>query len=157
MSSPSSTELDAFVGVHISRICGCGFHNDNENHCAHFACHILGLRFGATCRGMTGQGDRADSASIRVQEVFERCRRVGRWGDKPASILSGFIFVIAPGNISIRRHTMSNVENKHLGIFVGNTVWQYKNSERKVVKQTPEEFSRHYGPGYGIYYGEFPL
>jgi hypothetical protein len=26
-----------------------------------------------------------------------------------------------------------------------------------VVKQTPDEFSQHYGPGYGIYYGEFPL
>jgi len=106
---------------------------------------------------MTGQGERSDSASIRVQEVFERCRRVGRWSDKPATIVSGLIFVIAPGNISIRRHTMSNVENKHVGIFVGNTVWQYKNIERKVVKQTPEEFSQHYGPGYEIYYGEFPL
>lgn len=106
---------------------------------------------------MSGQGEHANSASIRVHEVFERCRRVGRWEDKPADIVCGFIFVIAAGNISVRRHTMSNVRKKHVGIFIGNTVWQYKNAVRQVVKQTPDEFSRHYGAGYGIYFGEFPL
>lgn len=157
MRSPSSNDLDGFVGVHISRICGCGFHADNENHCAHFACHVVGLNFGLTCRQMSGQGEHAESACIRVKQVFDHCRRVGAWSEKPAAILCGFIFVIAPGNINIRRHDMSNVQNKHVGIFIGNTIWQYKNALRMVVKQTPDEFSQHYGPGYGIYYGEFPL
>lgn len=158
MKIPTTTELDAYVNKHISEICGCAFTNDSDNHCAHFACHATELTFGLTCFGMTGKGEISRSGNIRVHEVFPRCRRVGRWADKPADLRSGFIFVTQSGNVNLRNKTISNVPRKHIGIFIEQNVWQYKNRFRHVIKQTPQEFNRHYtGTGYEIFYGEFPL
>ncbi|MBS1797913.1 MAG: hypothetical protein JSS81_29100 [Acidobacteria bacterium] len=158
MRLPTASVMDGFVDQHISLICGCGYHNDNDNHCAHFVCHVTELNFGLTCFGMSGQGSQATSANIRVQEVFPRCRRVGRWADKPADLRSGFIFTTQTGNVNLTNKTIANVRRKHIGIFIEQDVWQYKNALRHVIKQTPDEFGRHYaGTGYGIFYGEFPL
>jgi len=158
MKMPTATELDGFINKHISEICACKFIKDSDNHCAHFVCHATELKFGLTCFGMTKEGERSISANIRVQEVFPQCRRVGKWADKPADLRNGFIFVTQAGNVNLRNKTISNVPRKHIGIFIEQNVWQYKNRFRHVIKQTPKEFSQHYaGTGYEIFYGEFPL
>lgn len=158
MRNITATELDDYVGENISEICGCSYINNNDNHCAHFACHAKEYNFGLTCFGMTGRGDRDQSANIRVQEVFARCRRVGKWSDKPQDITTGFIFVTQEANVNLTTKVMANVRRKHIGIFIGQDVWQYKNAVRHVVKQTPAVFKQHYtGAGYEIFYGEFPL
>lgn len=157
MRIPTVTEMNGYVNKHISEICTCSFVNDADNHCAHFVCHVTELRFGLTCFGMTGRGSQATSANIRVQEVFPQCRRVGRWADKPLDIQSGFIFVTQTTNVNLATKTINNVPRKHIGIFIGQDVWQYKNRFRHVIKQTPTDFSQHYpGTGYGIFFGEFP-
>ena len=157
MKIPTATELNAYVNKHISDICGCSFVNDSDNHCAHFVCHATELKFGLTCFGMTAKGDRNSGANIRVQEVFPQCRRVGRWADKPADLRNGFIFVTAASNVNLRAKTITNVPRKHIGIFIGQDVWQYKNRFRHVIKQMPAQFGQHYGAGYETFYGEFPL
>lgn len=158
MKTPTATEMEGYVNKHISDICGCSFIDDGDNHCAHFVCHATELNFGLTCFGMTGKGDQSKSANIRVQEVFPRCRRVGTWASKPQDIRTGFIFVTQATNVNLRAKTIVNVPRKHIGIFIGTDVWQYKNRLRHVIKQTPAEFKQHYsGAGYEIFYGEFPL
>ena len=158
MRVPTSPEMDGYVNQHISAICGCNYHDDNDNHCAHFVCHVTQLHFGLTCFGMSGSGDSTRSANIRVQEVFPRCRRVGRWSSKPQDIQSGFIFVTKSGNVNLQAKTIANVRKKHIGLFIGQDVWQYKNRVRHVIKQTPDEFRQHYsGSDYEIFFGEFPI
>jgi hypothetical protein len=158
MKPPTATELDGYVNKNISDICGCSYTNDSDNHCAHFVCHATELTFGLTCFGMTGKGSKDASGNIRVQEVFPNCRRVGKWADKPAEITKGFIFVTKATNVNLKKKTIDNVPRKHIGIFIGQDVWQYKNRFRHVIKQTPAAFKEHYaGTGYEIFYGEFPL
>ncbi len=158
MKIPTAKDLDALVNKHISDICGCSFTNDADNHCAHFVCHATELAFGLTCFGMSGKGDRSKAANIRVQEVFPNCRRVGVWTNKPADLTNGFIFVTQSSNVNLQAKTIANVPRKHIGIFINQDVWQYKNRFRHVIKQTPAAFKQHYsGTGYEIYYGEFPL
>ena len=158
MQNITSEVLDGYVGKHISEICGCSYIDNSDNHCAHFVCHLKEYNFGLTCFGMTQKGSHIASANIRVQEVFSHCRRVGNWSNKPAEITTGFIFVTKSGNVNVAKKTMANVPKKHIGIFIGQDVWQYKNKLRHVIKQTPEEFNKHYeGASYAIFYGEFPL
>ncbi|MEP6902040.1 MAG: hypothetical protein ABJA66_09835, partial [Actinomycetota bacterium] len=77
---------------------------------------------------------------------------------KPAELRNGFIFTTQTGNVDLAAKTLANVRRKHIGIFIEQDVWQYKNALRHVIKQTPTDFSQHYtGTGYGIFYGEFPL
>lgn len=158
MNLPNAALLDGYVGKHISEICTCGYVADGDNHCAHFACHVTGLNFGKTCYSLTGKGEFGTSANIRVREVFQKCRRLGTWASKPSDLNQGFIFVVEPGNVHLKKKDVDNVQNKHVGLFIGDTVWQYKNRMRQVVKQTPDEFRNHYdAKGFEIYFGEFPL
>lgn len=158
MKNPTAAQLDGYVGKHISEICGCSFTDDGENHCAHFVCHMTELNFGLTCYAMTKKGEQSKGANIRVQEVFPRCRRVGKWADKPQDIRQGFIFVTQASNVNLKTKQITNVPKKHIGIFIEQNVWQYKNRVKHVIKQTPAEFKQHYtGAGFEIFYGEFPL
>jgi hypothetical protein len=158
MRIPSSVELDGYVNKHISKICTCSFDNDADNHCAHFVCHVLQLNFGQTCFGLTGKGDKKTAANVRVHEVFPKCLSVGKWDNKPATLKQGLIFVTDAKNVNLTSKQMANVQKKHIGIFIGSDVWQYKNAVKHVVKQTPAIFKKHYsGSGIEIFYGEFPI
>ena len=158
MRDPSATEMDGYVDRHISEICTCAYTDNSDNHCAHFVCHVTEYNFGLTCFAMTGKGEFSKSSNIRVQEVFAHCRRVGKWSGKPSEITKGFIFVTQGSNVNVGKKTMANVRKKHIGLFIGTDVWQYKNKLQHVIKQTPEEFNKHYdGKGYEIFFGEFPL
>jgi hypothetical protein len=151
----TAAQLNAFLGKEITEICQVGYTNPNDNHCAHFVSHVLGYTFGLTCRGMVvGQGT---PASIRVQELFPKCKTVGRWKDRPARLTQGLIFITNAGNVHLQTKTMDNVPRKHIGIFVGDDIWHYSNKRDQVVKQTPAEFVNHYAaPDNAMFFGEMP-
>jgi hypothetical protein len=140
----SVQSLDAYLDKHIGKICGNAYAHDSDNHCAHFACHVLALSFGVTCKSM-GNG-KGPGANIRVQETFARCRKVGAWAGQPPAVEWCLVFIINAGNVDLRRKIMSNVPRKHMGIYTAGFIWHYSNIAHKVVKQTPAEFAHHYPP-----------
>lgn len=149
--------LNSYLGLHIRDICPVGFASDNDNHCAHFVSHVLGLSFGMTCRAMVS-GFGAE-ASIRVQEIFARCLSVGAWADLPYPLFSGLAFITNASNVNLRTKTMTNVPRKHVGVFFGATtdIWHYSNSRRQVVRQQPSAFSNHYAaPDNARFWGAVP-
>ncbi len=152
--TPTTADLQKYEGKHIKDICGNAYHNDSDNHCAHFVSHVLGFSFGLTCKGMTGKGTKG--ASLRVHELFAKCPEVGKLADcKAAACL---VFITKAGNVNLAQKVMSNVPQKHVGVYVDGTIWHYSNGRRMVVSQTPEAFSKHYpGAGFALFYGVFPL
>lgn len=152
----TAAQMNAFLGKEITEICKVGYTNRADNHCAHFVSHVLGYQFGFTCRGMVA-GSTAAGASIRVQELFPRCKTVGNWKDKPKALITGLVFITNPGNVNVAAKTMSNVPRKHVGIFINDEIWHYSNKGDKVVKQTPAQFANHYpAPDNAMFYGEMP-
>lgn len=156
MSAITLEQLKKFEGKRIDTICGSEYRNNADNHCAHFVSHALGLNFGFTCKHMTGKGD--VGANIRVHELFSRCRTVGRWSDRPSHLHECLAFVISAKNVNLGIKQMTNVPKKHVGIFQSGSIWHYSNSGDKVVKQTPEQFARHYsGADIAVFFGEIPV
>lgn len=150
-----SINCEDYLGKHIKDICGNGFHKESDNHCAHFVSHVKSIQVGLLCRQMTGQG--TGGASIRVHEIFARCPQVGKWDARPATASMCLAFVTDERNVDLARKKMTNVPRKHVGIFQGGFVYHYSNSQNKVVKQTPEQFKRHYsGDTIAVFYGTFP-
>jgi hypothetical protein len=148
-------QLSAYLGRCIADICPNGYTNDADNHCAHFVGHALGYRFGLTCQ-MMGTA-RGASASLRVQEIFPRCPKVGVWSLRPASLAPCLVFITRASNVNLAGKVMANVPRKHIGIFLDGFVWHYSNSQRKVVRQTPAQFSLHYpSPDNAMFYGSLP-
>ena len=99
------------------------------------------------------------SASIRVHEIFNRCSTAGAWSGRPYSAFWGLVFITNPANVNVALRTMINVPRKHVGIFLGVVpqIWHYSNSRRMVVRQTPEDFSRHYpSPDNAMFWGTLP-
>jgi hypothetical protein len=154
---PTEQELGAHLGQHIRDICPIGYVNDADNHCAHFVSHVLGYQFGATCRTMKhGAGT---PASIRVQDLFPRCVSVGRWDSLPTPLFGGLVFITNATSVNLAQKVMTNVPRKHVGIFIGGlrNIYHYSNSRRRVVRQTPGEFSRHYpAPDNAMFWGAAP-
>ena len=148
-------QLNAYLGKNISQICTLGYADPNDNHCAHFVCHVMGYQFGFTCRNMkSGTGT---PANIRVQEVLPRCPSVGTWATRPANITACLVFITAASNVHLDSKTMDNVPRKHVGIFLLGNIWHYSNGHSKVVQQTPQEFSHHYpAPSNAMFYGTLP-
>jgi len=150
----SKEELEALLGNHISSHCDQNLIADNLNHCAHFVSHVMGYEFGYQCGNQTQSS--GEGATIRVQEVFSRCPKVGLWSDKGACLTSCLAFVTKKSNVDLVRKTMSNVPRKHIGIFAGGYIYHYSNSKDEVVKQTPAQFANHYqGADYAVFYGTF--
>jgi hypothetical protein len=52
---------------------------------------------------------------------------------------------------------MANMPRKHVGLYVAGWIWHYSNSQRQVLRQTPEQFSHHYpSPDNALFYGSLP-
>src|SRR5215475_11626152 len=135
-------QLDGYLGKSIDQICQNGYSSPQDDHSAHFVAHVLGYHSGITCQIM-GMG-KAPGASLRVQDVFRKCRSTGVWSLRPASLTTCLVFIAAVANVNLSAKTMNNAPRIHVGIFCGRTIWHYSNSERKVVKQTPPQFATHY-------------
>lgn len=153
---PSTATLDSYLGKNISEICSCDYENDSDNHCAHFVSHIIDFSFGFTCKGMTGKGKRG--ASIRVHQLFAMCQEVGEWQVNICPKPAGLVFVTDRSNVDLDTKHMENHPNKHVGIFLGGTVWHYSNSNDNVVKQSIDQFRHHYsGDSIKVFWGTPPL
>jgi hypothetical protein len=154
LRTPTPEVLENAVGKNISVFCGNGFHDNAQNHCAHFVGHILGISVGTTCEDIVGGSEQA--ASIRVHELFANCRQMARWQDLPSPLLWGLVFITNAANVNLATKTMQNVPKKHVGIFygAGRDIYQYKNAVQHVVKQTPTEFGQHYSsPDNALFFG----
>ncbi|HKO53472.1 MAG TPA: peptidoglycan-binding domain-containing protein, partial [Polyangiaceae bacterium] len=122
-------------------------------HCAHFVNHVLGIEARLTCGQLLGRPGAA--ANIRVHETFAVCPSVGRFADRPAQAC--LAFVVHGSAVNLAAQQMSNVPKKHIGILCDGEIWHYSNGQRKVVRQTPEEFERHFsGAGFALFFGTFP-
>lgn len=147
--------LVKYEGRGIAQICANGYTGAADNHCAHFVCHLLGYAFGYTCFNQKG-GSEKSAACIRVENLFGKCPRVGKWKDNGGG--SCLVFIAAPGDVHLGAKKIDNVPRKHVGIHVNGSIWHYSNSKDKVVKQTVAEFSKHYGSttAYALFFGAFP-
>jgi hypothetical protein len=149
--------MEQYLGNPISKVCKNGYHKDSDNHCAHFVSHVLGLRFGFKCRDMTGKGELANAANIRVHEIFAKCPSVGKWNDRPEKLDPCLAFVTSASNVKLKNKFMNNHPRKHIGIFHKGKIYHYSNSKDKVVEQTPEAYAKHYsGSDISVYYGAIP-
>lgn len=150
----STSLLCKYEGKNISSICTNGFTGASENHCAHFVSHVLSLTFGYTCQSQTGKDGNA--ANLRVHEVFARCPAVGKWSDL-GTLTKCLAFTTYSSSVNLGAKTMANRPKKHIGIYCDGNIWHYSNTQDKVVKQTPEEFAKHYhGDEFVVFYGTFP-
>jgi len=148
--------LSETLGQTISDFCRNGFTASNENHCAHFVCHVLEVDTGYDCRTHTGRNH--PGACIRVQELFAECPQVGWFEDAPS--VPCIAFVTAKSNVDLEAHTMRNVPQKHVGIYDGTHIYHYSNTRDIVVRQKPEEFLERFQAIYsgdqGLFYGTMP-
>jgi hypothetical protein len=148
-------QLTGYLGKPIADICRNEYVSPHDNHCAHFVAHVLGYQFGVTCQIMgTGNGP---AATLRVQELFPRCGRVGAWSLRPHSLDTCLVFITRAGNVNLSSKSIANVPRKHVGIFAAGWVWHYSNREQKVVRQTPAQFAQHYpAPDNAMFFGSLP-
>ena len=152
----NSTQLDKYLGKHISYFCGrTGYISDSDNHCAHFVSHALKINYGTTCATMSHGAKLA--ASLRVQELFSHCPEVGNWDEKPNDITQCFIFITAANHVNLGSKRMDNIPKKHIGIFCQGYIWHYSNTKDKVIKQVLNAFSNHYRSPYNsLFWGSLP-
>jgi hypothetical protein len=148
-------QLNLRLGQAIKDICPNGYANSNDNHCAHYVSHVLGYDFGLTCKTMSA--GKFPGVTLRVRDLFKNCPQAGGWNDLPAILQACLVFVTDEHNVDLKHKRIADVPRKHVGIYVNGGIWHYSNSNSKVVKQTPEQFSHHYhGSTIKLFYGTFP-
>jgi hypothetical protein len=126
----SLTDLQAYVGKPIAGICTNGFSSSSQNHCAHFVSHALGIQLGMLCGDMKFD-TRKTGASIRCDELYNRLLRRGPWDEKPQIADGILIFVLSAKHV--HGNVMSNHPQKHVGIHHSGRVFNFSNSQGKVV------------------------
>lgn len=151
----TSHELIGYLGQSMADICPNGYANPHEHHGAHFVAHVLGCGFGMTCSTM--RSGRAPGATLQVRELFSRCRTVGAWSLRPASIKECLVFITRAGDVSLSSKAMANLPRKHVGIFAGGYVWHYSKTRQQVIREPPSQFARHYAvPDNALFFGTLP-
>jgi hypothetical protein len=140
----------------IADFCQNKFTGTDENHCAHFVCHVLALDAGYDCK--THKNGSHPGSCLRVQELFPECPQVGNWNNAPQGMK--IVFVTDKSNVDLTAHTMRNVPKKHVGIFSDGHVYHYSNSQDTVIRQSPTDFlarfQAFYGGNQGLFFGTFP-
>lgn len=147
----TTSQLDGYLGKSIGTLCqnGAASHGDNS---AHFVSHVLGYSFGVTCQ-MVGSG-RGPAATLRVEEVFSRCKAVGVWRLRPASLQPCLVFVTRASNVNLAGKTMSSAVRKRVGIYASGFIWHYSDKRQAVIKETPSQFVRYFAsPDTSMFYG----
>lgn len=148
-------QLSGYLGKSIAEICPNGCTDDSAGHGAHFVAHVLGYRFGLTCQMMgTAQGP---AASLRIQDLFQHCPKVGVWSLRPAAMTTCLVFMTRASNVNLAARVIASAPRQHVGLLADGFVWHYSNRQRKVVRQTPAQFARQYpGPDNALFYGSLP-
>jgi len=148
-------QLSGYLGKSIADICPNGCTDETASHGAHFVAHVLGYRFGVTCQ-MAGTAKGA-AASLRVQDLFPRCPQIGVWSLRPSSMTTCLVFITRASNVNLAARVIASVPRQHVGLLVNGFVWHYSNRHRKVVRQTPAQFSTCYAaPDNAMFYGSLP-
>lgn len=148
-------QLDAYVGQSIGAICPNGYASDAERHGAHFVAHALGYQFGVTCR-MLGGGSSA-GATLRVQDLFSKCRSVGVWALRPTTVQPSLVFITRAANVNLAVKGIANAPRTGVGIFFRGFIWHYSTRHRQVMRQTPSQFAMNYpAPNNAMFYGSLP-
>lgn len=156
---PGDKTLDGYLGKNISVICNNKYDSNKDSHCAHFVSHVKKYSFSGAllCSKMKYETRNNPGVCLRVNEVFAKCPKVGKWEDKPEKPDACLAFITLSTNVDLKKGTMSSHPRKHVGIYSGGMIYHYSNSKNKVVKQTPEKFAKHYkGGNVEVYYGTFP-
>lgn len=155
-SQLSTSSLQSHVGKSIDEICANGFSSPTQNHCAHFVSHALGLKLGMLCGDMLFK-TKGTGASIRCDEIYNRLKTKGPWEERPKYDQGLLIFVLSAKNIL--GGTMLNVPQKHVGIHFDGKVYNFSNSQHKVVVDaTVDAFHAKFkalyaGGDISLYYG----
>jgi hypothetical protein len=158
MSITLST-LQGYVGKSISDLCSNGFSSPAQNHCAHFVSHAIGIKLGMLCGDMAFK-TRKTGASIRCDELYNRLALRGKWEDRPTMSDGILIFVLSAKNVV--SGVMSPVPQKHVGIYYGGAVFNFSNSQKKVVADpSVDAFHKKFQSSYAgndisLYYGVAP-
>jgi hypothetical protein len=148
-------QLDALVGKPIGEICGNGYTNPHDDHCAHFVSHVIGFDFGRTCR-MMGTA-KAPGANLQIQDVFAKCPRVGLWSLRPTILKTCLVFLTKSTNVNLSAKTIADVPRQHVGIYLNGQIWHYSNRQQKVVRQTATQFGQHHSaPDNAMFFGLLP-
>lgn len=143
-----SADLDNHVGKHISKLCNSSLAKINsQNHCAHFVSHALEVHKKGTadCKTFTyndKHNPAVKSSFIRVNEIFNNCKKRGKWDQAPISNSYLLIYATRESNIDTRKTppVMQNHPVKHIGIYHKGYVWHYSNTLRKVKKDLVSEW-----------------
>jgi hypothetical protein len=147
--------LDAYVAQSIAAICPNAYTSSAENHSAHFVSHVLGYKFGITCQ-MTSHG-REPGATIRIHELFLKCKAVGVWSLRPRSLSPCLVFIARASSVNLAAKTISNAPRQHVGIYMNGFIWHYSNSRQLVIKDTPSQFKLQYpASDTAMFYGSLP-
>lgn len=126
----SGAVLQAYVGKSIASVCTNGFSSPSQNHCAHFVSHALGIKLGMLCGDMKFE-TRKTGSSIRCDELYNRLARRGQWDERPKVADGILIFVLSAKHVI--GNVMSNHPQKHVGIHHAGKVFNFSNSQGKVV------------------------
>lgn len=96
--------------------------------------------------------------------MFAASSETGLLSKKPITLQEGLIFVTISTNMKnvANKLRMSNHPKKHVGILTGGKVWNYSNSQNKVIADPlssfKSKFTRAYitaGATVEFYYGRF--
>ncbi len=126
----TQAQLQGYVGKSIADICTTGLTSPTQNHCAHFVSHALGIQLGMLCGDMAYK-TRHTGASIRCDELYNRLAQTGPWDERPAASDGLLIFVLSASHVI--NGTMMNVPQKHVGIYCYGQVYNFSNTQHKVV------------------------
>lgn len=155
----SLATIQGYVGKRISDICPNGFSAASQNHCAHFVSHVHGIQFGMLCGDMAFKTKKT-GASIRCDELYNRLTKKGKWDDRPELSDGLLIFVLSARNVM--DGIMANVPQKHVGVYFEGKVYNFSNSQHKVVADVSVEafhnkFKHSYAGGdVSLFYGVAP-
>lgn len=117
--------LNSYVNFGIQDICYTGRTNPNENHCAHFVCHALGISHGggdsACCDYASGS---RGGVLIRVQELAA----VTPWrayflASDPCLVSECLIYV----GLTAASRSATDIPPGHVGFYLNGRVWHYEN------------------------------
>lgn len=162
------TDLKQSLGKKISDLCPFSIgKNSSQNHCAHYVSHVMGYELpGATCKNFTwADKQKPDKgATIRVDDIFKKCSETGLLASKPAALTECLVFVTLASNVTKTggKLTMGNNPRKHIGILTQGNVWNYSNTNNKVVSDLLANFTSKFSNAYKtsgtsveFYYGKF--